>query len=323
MRARLEVRRFEPDLLDDAAGLIAAGHRAARHNQPELDPAFEAIGRAREVAEALLARDDASGAIAYVGGKPAGCVLMVPRPETAWGPNAWAEDGASAGEPDAVRAAYAAVAGDLVAAGRRRHFALVPSRDEKLIDAWFSLGFGLQHVYAAREPVGADFEPSPREDLRIRRADARDVRALAALDVVLPEHLRGAPVFSDVPPANSTDIEAEILEDLANPQYAFFVAEQRGEVIAMLVATPLEATTSWGPLMRPVRAAFLGYAATFPAARGLGAGRALTEHFFAWSRDGGYDWLATDWRSANLEADRTWRAMGFRPLYLRLHRAIA
>jgi len=75
--------------------------------------------------------------------------------------------------------------------------------------------------------------------------------------------------------------------------------------------------------MRPVSAALLGYAATMPDARGLGAGRALTETFMAWARDEGYQWLATDWRSANLEANRTWRAMGFVPMFDRLHRLIA
>ena len=64
-------------------------------------------------------------------------------------------------------------------------------------------------------------------------------------------------------------------------------------------------------LMRPNGASFLGYAAVFPEARGLGAGRALGEAYLAWSRDAGYTSAFTDWRSTNLEADRTWRGIGF------------
>jgi len=30
----------------------------------------------------------------------------------------------------------------------------------------------------------------------------------------------------------------------------------------------------------------------------------------------------TDWRSTNIEADRAWRGMGFRPTFRRLHRSI-
>ena len=42
----------------------------------------------------------------------------------------------------------------------------------------------------------------------------------------------------------------------------------------------------------------------------------------AWSRDQGFRSIATEWRSTNLEADRAWRGMGFRPTFRRLHRAI-
>jgi hypothetical protein len=54
----------------------------------------------------------------------------------------------------------------------------------------------------------------------------------------------------------------------------------------------------------------------------LGAGRALGETVLAWARDAGYTSVATDWRSANLEADGAWRALGFRPTFRRLHRLI-
>ncbi len=74
--------------------------------------------------------------------------------------------------------------------------------------------------------------------------------------------------------------------------------------------------------MKPSNAAMLGYAATLPDARGLGAGRALTDVFMAWARDEGYEWLVTDWRATNLEANRTWRAMGFKPMWNRLFRLI-
>jgi len=42
-----------------------------------------------------------------------------------------------------------------------------------------------------------------------------------------------------------------------------------------------------------------------------------------WSRDEGYEWVATDWRSTNLLANRNWTALGFKPSFHRLHRAIA
>lgn len=322
MTERYEVRRFTTDLIEDAAGLLAERHRHARIRLPALDPGYESAERAGSALAGIDALADATGAIAYVAGKPAGYVLMTPRPAEQWGPNAWAEDVGCAGESEAIRAVYAVVAGELMERGVNRHYAVVPASEDKLVDAWFTLSFGLQQVYAFREPVGPDFQPAARDGLTIRRAEDRDIHALAEVDLVLPYHVMKAPVFSSLTPPTIEEAEAELAEDIHNPKYAIFVAEHGGRVIATAVGCDVEVSSSWVRLMRPMHAGLLGFAATLPDARGLGAGRALCETFFIWARDKGYEWLATDWRSTNIEGNRTWRAMGFRPLYLRLHRAI-
>lgn len=84
----------------------------------------------------------------------------------------------------------------------------------------------------------------------------------------------------------------------------------------------LEQSSTNTSLIRPPRAGFLGYAAVLPEARGLGVGRSLGETILAWGRDAGYQAIATDWRSTNLEADGAWRGLGFRPSFRRLHRTI-
>ena len=90
-----------------------------------------------------------------------------------------------------------------------------------------------------------------------------------------------------------------------------------------VLRSSLEHSPGNSSLIRPASAGFLGYAAVLPEARGLGAGRALGEAILAWSRDAGFGCAATDWRSTNIEADRTWRSLGFRPTFRRLHRLIA
>jgi hypothetical protein len=49
---------------------------------------------------------------------------------------------------------------------------------------------------------------------------------------------------------------------------------------------------------------------------------ALVAHAFAWAAGHGYPVIRTDWRVTNLLASRFWPARGFRPVYLRLHRAV-
>ena len=322
MTKRYLVQRFSADLVEPAAQLLADRHRRQRQACPALDPAYEDPAKCVPLIRERLEQDGAVGAFAYSRGQPAGYVLFTPRPDSMWGPNAWAEDAGNAGDGEAIREAYAAVAGDLVERGVRGHWAMVPSSDADLNDGWFTMSFGMQQAYAFREPVGADFQPPARQGLVIRRPEAADIPALAQLDMVLPAHVTAAPVFSKLSPHTVEESAAELEEDFNNAKYSFWVAEHDGRVISTMVGLSVHESSSWGPLMKPASAGLLGYAATFPDGRGLGAGRALTEAFMAWARDEGYEWLVTDWRSTNLEANRTWRAMGFRPHFNRLFRAI-
>jgi GNAT superfamily N-acetyltransferase len=319
---RYEVKRFAPEMIDDAATLLADRHRRHREACPALDVTYEDAAPCAPLIRELLERDGTLGAMAFNGGHAAGYVLTTPREES-WGPNAWAEDAGSAGSGEAIREAYAFVAGDLVADGRKGHWAMVPSSDADLVEAWFSLSFGRQQCYAYRAPVSPDFQPLVRPGLVIRLAEMADIPDLAQLDLVLPLHTQASPVFSTRPIPTIEEAKVDLPEDIQNPKYRFWVAEHDGRVIAAMVGLSVDETSSWTPMMRPASAALLGYAATFPDARGLGAGRALTETFFAWARDAGYEWLVTDWRSTNLEANRTWRAMGFVPMFDRLNRTIA
>jgi GNAT superfamily N-acetyltransferase len=156
----------------------------------------------------------------------------------------------------------------------------------------------------------------------VRRAERRDLPALAWLDLVLPEHSTGSPVFAQLKVPSYQDTLNELEADFDDPRFTTFVAEHDGRVVATATATSLEVSNSNTAMIRPRSCGFLGYAAVLPDARGLGAGRALGEAVLAWSRDEGYEWVATDWRSTNIEANRSWRAMGFKPSFLRLHRLI-
>jgi GNAT superfamily N-acetyltransferase len=119
------------------------------------------------------------------------------------------------------------------------------------------------------------------------------------------------------------EIEAELAEDFDDPKFTFFVAEHEGAVVGSAIACDLSVSSSNGSLIKPASAGFLGYAAVLPSARGSGAGKALGETVLAWARDAGYPVIATDWRSTNLQADRSWRGLGFRPTFRRMHRFVA
>ena len=319
----VQVRPFEASDLDAAADLLAARHRRHRLAEPLLDPAYEARGAARHEIETLLAADFATAWAASAGGSLVGFVVGVSKDPATWGGNVWVEAaGHAATGPAVVRALYAVAAAAWVDAGRANHHVLVPATDEDLVEAWFGLDFGQQHLHAVREAPPASFGVVPKAGLFVRRAKRADLPALAELELVLPRHSRLAPVFSRLPIQPVEEVRVELERDFDDPRFTTFVAEAAGRVVGSATGCSLEVSSTNTSLIRPARSGFLGYAAVLPEARGLGVGRALGETILAWGRDAGYPTIATDWRSTNLEADGAWRGLGFRPTFRRLHRTI-
>jgi GNAT superfamily N-acetyltransferase len=320
-----EVRELTPDHLDAAAGLLGARHRAHRRAEPALDDRHEDEAVARAELEAALAAPGASGVVAVHGKSVAGYLLGAPKDPEVWGGNVWVEAAghavAPASGPDVVREMYAAIAGRWVDEGRTNQHVLVPASDAGLVAAWFSLDFGQQHLHAIRE-APRQGGIVPRGELVVRPAVREDLPVLAELELVLPRHLAGSPVFSRLPIQSLEEVAAALAADFDDPAFTTFVVEHDGRVVGDAIACSLEVSRSYIGPNRPQGCGFLGYAAVLPEARGLGAGRLLGEAVLAWAADEGYLRVMTDWRSTNLEADGAWRGLGFRPTFRRLHRLI-
>jgi GNAT superfamily N-acetyltransferase len=313
---------FSEDHLAGAAVLLAERHRAQRLVEPGLDPRFEEPSAARAEIDALRRFDGASGVVAVAAGDVVGFLIGVPK-DASWGPNVWVEPaGHAATDAELVRDLYAAAAEEWVAEARTSHYAIVPATDPALVDAWFRLGFGHQHVHAIQDAPSAPITRPAPPGLELRRPRRDDIDALARLDVALPQHQALSPVFSPLPLPSLDETRAEYEADFDDPRFTMFVVERDGEVIGSAVGCAIEVSSSHTSLARPPGAAFLGFAAVFPEERGSGAGRLLGEAVLGWAREGGYATVVTDWRMTNLLASRTWPRLGFRPTFYRLFRAI-
>jgi GNAT superfamily N-acetyltransferase len=106
---------------------------------------------------------------------------------------------------------------------------------------------------------------------------------LAELEVGLPRHHGLAPTFSSGQLQSYDEAFREWEEDFEDPEFATFVAEHDGRVIGSAAGSRLEKSSSHKGLMKPDNAGFLGFAAVYPDARGLGAGRALGDAVLEWS----------------------------------------
>ena len=222
-------------------------------------------------------------------------------------------------DAETVRDLYAAAAQEWADSDHPVHYALVPADDAVLLDAFFRLGFGLQHVHAARVPAPLGRSASGGV---IRPAQRADIPALARLERVLPQHQGRSPVFSAGDLPSEAEAVQEWEEGFDDARFATFVAVVGGAVVGSAVGCALELSSAHrGPALLD-RAGFLGFAAVLPEARGHGVGRALGEAVVEWSFAQGHRSVATDWRATNLLSSRTWPRLGFEPTFLRLHRII-
>ena len=314
------IRAFTADDVAEAGRLLAERHARHRVTEPLLSPRYEQVDAATaQVAEAWK-QLGASGAVASRDGRMVGYLLGAPKDSPLWGPNVWVESaGLASSEPELMRDLYAEAATDWVSRDLTAQYVLVPAFDKTLLDAWYRLGFGQQHAHAIREVPD---RPAAAGRVTVRRATRADIPALARLDLALPEHQRLAPTFSSGPLSSLDEAVAEWEEDFDDPDFHTFVAEDDGELVGSAVGCALEKSSSHSGLARPDNAGFLGFAAVFPEARGLGAGRALGEAVLAWCAEAGFSCVVTDWRVTNLLSSRAWPALGFRLTFLRLHRLI-
>jgi ribosomal protein S18 acetylase RimI-like enzyme len=303
------IRAFGDGDLDEAAALLERRHR----RQLEVEPLLPATPDFRAEVDSLWRSNSTSGAIAEHG-----FVIGCPRDDPVWGPNVWIESaGHAADDPELVRDLYASLAGDWVEQGLKAHYAIVPAGDSPLIDAWFRLGFGAQQAHGIVEVPDVAWPPTVRE------AREDDVEALVDLAPLLVEHQHASPVFGPARRWSDDEIRAEVREDLSRDDVGNLVVEADGRVVANFFVCPIELASGHAGLARPPGAAYLAFALTHPAARGSGAGVALTDACFAWARERGYPTMVTDWRVTNLLSSRFWPKRGFRTSFLRLHRLVA
>ncbi|MCY7304325.1 MAG: GNAT family N-acetyltransferase [Thermoleophilia bacterium] len=318
---RLEIQPFSADYLDEAASLLARRHATHRVAEPFLPASYEQLDIARAAIEAL-ATVDASGAVASRGGTVVGFLIGTLREDPIWGPNVWVEPaGHAVDEAEDVRDLYAFAAARWVEGGRTSHYAVVPAVDARVLDAWVRLGFGQQHIHAIRvAPVAPLAQAVP--GIGIRRAVYEDLDALAEIELLLPAHQMLSPVFSSLGPPPFEEVRAEWEEDFGDPKFATFVAVRDGEVVGSAIGCSVTESGLHSGLTRPDHAAHLGFAAVRDGARGAGIGRALAETVLDWAAADGYPCVVTDWRATNLLSSRAWPRLGWRPTFIRLHRAI-
>ena len=147
--------------------------------------------------------------------------------------------------------------------GRTAHFALVPAADTALVDAWFRLCFGLQHVQAVREvPADAPWPDgcaAPRRSATRRRSSGSSpsCRSTSAAH-------RRSPWARRRPTSRQTSSRQRDPRRARRRRRRLLRRRARRARRRPPPGRPARAVAEYAGPARPEGIAFLGYAATAP-----------------------------------------------------------
>ena len=321
----IQIVPFDESLLPQAAELLARRHQRDRKALPDLPASFAEPYAAGEAIQAALKRDRARGCAALEGGRLAAYLIGDLAIDQVWGRSAWVRHAGCAYDPEAgvepVRDLYAALGAGWVRAGVFFHFAVLPIADPAMIQAWFSLSFGIEQVHALLDLKTQSHDlPSLPDGLEICKAGPEDRERLAEMSDVIWRLQVQAPTWAPMV-AEATLDTREGWASLADEADAtVWLALQDGQVLGLQGYWPPDPVAD--NMVIPENSVYMSVAGTRPEARGRGIGTLLTRYGQAQAARAGFHYCETDWRSANLLASRFWPRQGFLPVAYRLVRRI-
>ena len=318
MPTPIEVTQLSAGDFPVAAELLAARQRRLRGSQPFLPETHEDPAANLPLVDALAGKEGAFGVIGRRNGEPVGFLLGHPRQEPIWGRAAWSpiEGSALADGADAegVRDLYAAWSEYFVRGGYFRQYVHAATGEPDLMAAWVRTGFGQMQAHAVRD---LDLEADPPTGVTVRRAHGEDSWMAPDLFPLVGRALMKPPAYAIQLPEVWSMVGTDP-DELGEPDARHWVAiSEDGRALALAMFYDPEP----GPLVPP-RSTELALGMTRPEERGRGLMRALLAAGFAEAREAGATHAVTDWRTASLPTHRSWTALGFEPLYYRLHRHI-
>lgn len=196
-------------------------------------------------------------------------------------------------------------------------YVTVPSRDTEAVPVLVRHGLTPYVVVAARavaRPVTGVTGVTGLTGVAVRRAGAEDLDVLT--DLTLAQFRSETDFGTAVDRSDAaTRLRTELTELLDAPDPWVWLAEAGGRVIGALTANPPDANGWLGQFTGACRIAYLRMARVEPAARGAGAGAALTAAAHRAFDRAGVDAALLHYSLLNPRSGPFWHRMGYRPLW--------
>ena len=318
IQKELEIVPLAAAHLETAAVLVADRYKEERARNPLLLEKYEDPVTVRPLLNYNLEKQ--AGVAAVRRGKVVGFITSLPF--SSWGiPAVWIPDWGHGAEPHdrgyLYRRLYAALAEQWVERGHLKHVVMTFTGEREVLDAWYSLGFGMTNIDALRD-VSALSESVVNLD--IRQAGPEDFDILMKFRDSLCAHLTLTPVFQFIPSEAREKSAEEFRKQLTDENLAIWLACESGKVIGCMRVVP---SSQCDFRMPTVDKSICGISMAFTekADRLQGVGTALLERVLKWASEKGYTRCGVDFESANISASRFWLTH-FRPVCYTLFRHI-
>lgn len=328
-----EIVPFHVGMLPAAAELLSRRHARDRAMMPLLPARFEQPRMAQAAVREVWSTPHTSGVAAWRDGRLVGYLLGQAKFETHRGRHVWIPLPGYAlgeGEPaDLYAELYAAAGPEWLRLGAFDHYLMMPAEDRDGLNAWFSLSFGKEQAHAILSLTGPLPERPAVPGVVIRRAGEADRDAFVGdMSPILRRHMAGPPVWAASLPERVEPMREGFVEMLTDESARVWIAEAEGNgddsgrMLGYVLLYPASPSDDNLTVSVSERTVLLEVAAIRPEARGRGIGQALAVAGLADAAALGYRVCITDWRTPNIEANRFWPKLGFRPAVYRLARKV-
>jgi GNAT superfamily N-acetyltransferase len=318
LQKELEIVPLQTEHLDKAAVLVADRYREERARNPLLHEKYEDPVKVRPLLD--YNREKQTGVAAVRSGKVLGFITSLPFSN--WGiPAVWISDWGHGTEKDnrgyIYRRMYAALAEWWVEKGHLKHAVMTFAGERDVLDAWFSLGFGMTNIDMLRDVSAL---PGMVNNIEIKKAGPEEFDTLLKFRDSLCEHLTSTPVFQFIPSEAREKSATEFRKQLRDENIAIWLACAKGKVTGCMRVVP---SSQCDFRMPTVDNSICGISMAFTEKgdRLRGVGTALLDRVLTWARNKGYTRCGVDFESANIPGAQLWLSH-FQPVCYTLFRNI-
>lgn len=314
---------FEEQYIPQMASLLSARHREERLRFPFLQERFEQEEEAAERLRELAEQPYFGGLVTLRGDDVIGYLLYEYQDQATRGRSIYvgypsfviAEDE----HPRLARLMYAEAGAEWIRNGYFEHVLDVPVGNDEIILEMLEQSFHFEQRFAALSLEHYRAQPGENMRVSVKELGVEEQSMLRSMAPWNSLHQVKAPAWRPITQEALEEERQRFMNFEGKDGTHSWIAVQDDVPVAFHLYSAADATHS---MVTPDHAATLIQAATNVDLRGRGIGKSIANHCFTQMQKKGYEYIMTDWYTANHLASYFWPKLGFRSYMIRMARTV-